>query len=41
MEIRIPSIDKARELLGFEPEVDLEEGLLRTIAWYRDKVGNP
>lgn len=41
VEIRIPSIDKARELLGFEPEVDLEEGLLRTIAWYRDKVGNP
>ena len=41
VEIRIPSIDKARDLLGFEPEVDLEEGLLRTIAWYRDKVGNP
>lgn len=41
VEIRIPSIDKARELLGFEPDVDLEEGLLRTIAWYRDKVGNP
>ena len=38
VEIRIPSIDKARDLLGFKPEVDLEEGLLRTIRWYRDKV---
>ena len=30
---RIPDITRARELLGFEPEVDLEDGLLRTIAW--------
>lgn len=36
VELRIPNIDKARRLLGFEPAVDLEEGLLRTIAWYRD-----
>lgn len=35
VELRIPDIQKARELLGFEPEVDLEEGLLRTIDWYR------
>jgi len=35
VELRIPDIDKARRLLGFEPRVDLEEGLLRTIAWYR------
>jgi nucleoside-diphosphate-sugar epimerase len=38
VELRIPNIDKARELLGFEPEVDLEEGLTRTIAWYRQKL---
>jgi nucleoside-diphosphate-sugar epimerase len=37
VELRIPNIDKARELLGFEPEVDLEEGLLRTIQWYRER----
>jgi len=37
VELRIPSIEKARELLGYEPEIDLEEGLRRTIAWYRDK----
>jgi nucleoside-diphosphate-sugar epimerase len=35
VELRIPDIAKARELLGYEPQVDLEEGLLRTIQWYR------
>ena len=35
VELRIPNIDKARDILGYEPRVDLEEGLLRTIAWYR------
>lgn len=37
VELRIPNIDKARRLLGFEPRVDLEDGLLRTLAWYRDR----
>ncbi len=41
VELRIPNIDKARTLLGFEPEVDLEEGLRRTIRWYRDRDDNP
>ncbi len=27
---------KLRELTGWRPEVDLEEGLRRTIAWYRE-----
>ncbi len=35
VELRIPNIAKAKELLGFSPKVDLEEGLLRTIYWYR------
>lgn len=35
VELRIPDIGKARELLGFTPRVELEEGLRRTIAWYR------
>lgn len=35
VELRIPSIEKARQKLGFEPRFDLEEGLLRTIHWYR------
>ncbi|MBI5607605.1 MAG: NAD-dependent epimerase/dehydratase family protein [Deltaproteobacteria bacterium] len=37
VELRVPDITKARELLGFEPRVDLEEGLARTIDWYREQ----
>jgi nucleoside-diphosphate-sugar epimerase len=39
VELRIPNIDKAKELLAFHPGVDLEEGLLRTIYWYRRHLG--
>jgi len=39
VDLRIPNIDKARKLLGFEPQVDLEDGLRRTIEWYRQKEG--
>jgi UDP-glucose 4-epimerase len=35
VELRIPNVDKAREVLGFEARVDLDEGLQRTIAWYK------
>ena len=38
VEMRIPNVDKARELLGWEPRVDLDEGLARTIAWYRERA---
>jgi nucleoside-diphosphate-sugar epimerase len=38
VELRIPNINKARNVLGFEPTVELEEGLLRTIDWYRNKL---
>lgn len=30
---RIPDITRARRILGFEPKVDLEDGLKRTVAW--------
>jgi nucleoside-diphosphate-sugar epimerase len=30
------SIEKARRLLGYVPQVDLDEGIERTVAWYRD-----
>ena len=36
VELRVPNVDKARELLGFEANVELDEGLERTIAWYRE-----
>jgi dTDP-glucose 4,6-dehydratase len=33
--VRQPDIGKARRLLGWEPVVEVEEGLRRTIEWYR------
>jgi UDP-glucose 4-epimerase len=38
VEIRIPNVEKARELLGFDARVELDEGLERTVAWYREKL---
>jgi len=38
VELRIPSIEKIRDLLGFEPKVDLNEGIRRTIEWYTTRV---
>jgi len=37
VELRIPNVEKAREQLGFEAKVELDEGLERTIAWYRSR----
>jgi nucleoside-diphosphate-sugar epimerase len=30
-------ISKARRLLGYEPSVDLEEGLEKTVGWYKSQ----
>jgi UDP-glucuronate decarboxylase len=38
VELRIPSIKKAQAILGYWPSVDLEEGLVRTIEWYRSQA---
>jgi len=38
VELRIPDTRKAEDLLGFQPQVELEDGLLRTLAWYREKL---
>jgi UDP-glucose 4-epimerase len=37
VELRIPNVEKARDVLGFDAKVDLDEGLARTIAWYRER----
>jgi nucleoside-diphosphate-sugar epimerase len=34
--VRVPNIEKAETRLGFKPRVTLDDGLARTIAWYRD-----
>ena len=36
--VRRPDIARARELLGWEPRVPFEEGMRRTIAWFKDQV---
>jgi len=35
IEMRIPSVTKTREILGFEAKVDLEEGILRTAEYFK------
>ena len=37
---REPVIEKARAI-GWEPEVSLADGLARTVAWFREKLGTP
>ncbi len=37
---RCPDIAKARHLLGWEPTVGLDEGLRRTVAYFRATVGS-
>src|SRR5207245_9894367 len=37
--VRCPDIQCAKELLGWEPKISLEEGLRRTIEYFRKKLG--
>ena len=37
--VRQPDITRARTLLGWEPKVPLEEGLPRTLDYFRRKLG--
>jgi UDP-glucose 4-epimerase len=37
VELRVPRVDKARELIGFEAQVDLEEGIRRTAEFYKEQ----
>jgi dTDP-glucose 4,6-dehydratase len=36
---RRPDITRARTILGWEPKVQLEEGLARTVGFFRQKLG--
>jgi UDP-glucose 4-epimerase len=37
VELRIPAVTKARELLGFEAKIDLDEGIRRSAEFYRSQ----
>ncbi len=37
-QVRRPDISKARRVLNWEPRVGLEEGLRKTIEWFRERV---
>lgn len=37
--VRRPEITKAKNLLGWEPKVSLDEGLKKTIPYFREKLG--
>jgi UDP-glucose 4-epimerase len=36
--IRIPSVEKTAEILGFKAQVDLEEGVLKTAEWMKKNL---
>lgn len=38
VELRIPSVSKARDLLGFEAKIGLEDGIMRTAEFYRTQA---
>jgi dTDP-glucose 4,6-dehydratase len=40
-QVRQPDITRARDLLGWEPEVDVREGLRKTIEYYAEMLGGP
>lgn len=33
---RCPVIDKARDELGYDPQIPLDDGLRRTLVWYNE-----
>src|SRR5919198_1329447 len=36
--VRRPDITRAREVLGWSPRVPFEEGMRRTIAWFKERI---
>src|SRR3984957_2015969 len=40
VDLRVPSIEKAMTLLGFQPTVSLEAGITRTIPWYAEHLAS-
>ena len=39
--VRKPDITRARQMLGWEPTVNVRDGLARTIEYFRQQLGTP
>ena len=37
VELRFPSVTKSDNILGFKAKIDLEEGIARTVKWYKEQ----
>lgn len=37
---RVPDVTRARQILGFEAQISLDEGLRRTLDWFRQQEGS-
>lgn len=37
IELRIPNIEKAKNILNYEPKVGLDEGIIKTYEWYQER----
>lgn len=37
VELRVPDVRKAERLLGYRARIDLDDGIARTLAWYRER----
>jgi dTDP-glucose 4,6-dehydratase len=38
--VRQPDITRARTLLGWEPRIEVDEGLRRTLSWFRSRLAS-
>jgi UDP-glucose 4-epimerase len=38
IDVRVPRLRKAEELLGFRPTLEIDEAILRTARWYKDHL---
>jgi nucleoside-diphosphate-sugar epimerase len=38
--VREPNIDKAKDLLGWQPKINLEHGLQNTIKYFTELISN-
>lgn len=38
IDVRVPNIDKARQIVGFEPRFELGDSIERTARWYREHL---